>query len=69
MKAVWKKIKENDVLIYYFAIFFVCIKFFIERTTLFTIDDKILNAVFVALFLVKMLTQKYNKKELIITII
>lgn len=69
MKKIINTIKEYENIIYYFGIFLVCIKIFTERTTLFNINDVYLNVIFLACFFIKMILQKYSKREMIITII
>lgn len=63
------KIKENSKNIYLFGIFLVCVKIFTERSDLFKINDAILIIIFSLCFGIKMMTQTFNKREILITII
>lgn len=68
MKKIIDVLKKYENIIYYLGILLVCIKVFTERTTLFTINDAYLNVLFLLLFTIKMMLQKYNKREMTITI-
>ncbi len=55
--------------IYFVGIIILCIKFFTEKSTLITINDMPIALSLAICFFIKLIFQKYTKRELIITII